>query len=168
MDLRDEVSGTEGTIWLDHFLRTGSEMYTSGAGGGYVAEKAESESGWLFPVGDEAKELGYVDMFTDMFEAMDHGETPEEDFYDGYVVNAIVDACYRSAESKQWEDIQLDDWRGRENVESLRTRQGKSAERRDGKTVVKRERMPDGTVQLILKDPDTGEITQQIEEETAV
>jgi predicted dehydrogenase len=168
MDLRDEVSGTEGTIWLDHFLRTGSEMYTSGAGGEYVAEKAESESGWLFPVGDEAKELGYVDMFTDMFEAMEAGEEPKEDFYDGYVVNAIVDACYRSAESKQWEDIQLDDWRGRENVESLRTRQGKSAERRDGKTVVKRERMPDGTMKLILKDPDTGEITQQIEEETAV
>ena len=28
MDLRDEVAGTEGTIWLDHFLRTGFEMFT--------------------------------------------------------------------------------------------------------------------------------------------
>jgi len=26
MDLRDEVSGTEGTIWLNHWLRTGFEM----------------------------------------------------------------------------------------------------------------------------------------------
>ena len=53
MDLRDEVAGTEGTIWPNHFLRTGFEIFTSGAGEGYVAEKAESASGWLFPVGDE-------------------------------------------------------------------------------------------------------------------
>ena len=28
MDLRDEVMGTEGTIWINNFLRTGFEMYT--------------------------------------------------------------------------------------------------------------------------------------------
>ena len=93
MDLRDEVAGTEGTIWLNHFLRTGYEMYTSGAGAGYVAEKAESESGWLFPVGDEVVELGYSDMFDDMFNALDQGTEPRETFYDGYVVNAVIDAC---------------------------------------------------------------------------
>lgn len=65
MDLRDEVAGTEGTIWLNHFLRTGMEIYTSGGGDGYIAEKLESTEGWLFPVGDEISELGYVDMFTD-------------------------------------------------------------------------------------------------------
>ncbi|MCB0082049.1 MAG: Gfo/Idh/MocA family oxidoreductase, partial [Caldilineaceae bacterium] len=64
MDLRDEVSGTEGTIWTNHFLRTGFEMFTTVGQGGYVAEKAESETGWLFPVGDELSELGYIDMFT--------------------------------------------------------------------------------------------------------
>ena len=53
MDLRDEVAGTEGTIWTNHFLRTGFELYTSGAAEGYVAEKAENASGWQFPVGDE-------------------------------------------------------------------------------------------------------------------
>ena len=71
MDLRDEVAGTEGTIWLNHFLRTGFEAFTTGAGGGYVAEKAETASGWLFPVGDEVSELGYVDMFTDMFDSLE-------------------------------------------------------------------------------------------------
>ena len=30
MDLRDEVSGTEGTIRLDHWLRTGFEVFTTG------------------------------------------------------------------------------------------------------------------------------------------
>src|SRR5215216_6268899 len=77
---------------------TDLEAFSSGAGGDYVAEKAETASGWLFPVGDEVSELGYVDMFTDMFDAMDAGREPMETFYDGYVVNAIMDACYRSAE----------------------------------------------------------------------
>ena len=73
MDLRDEVAGTHGTIWLNHFLRTGFEMFTAGGGDGYVAEKAETSAGWLFPVGDEVSELGYVDMFSDMFRAIDAG-----------------------------------------------------------------------------------------------
>ena len=97
MDLRDEVAGTEGTIWTNHFLRTGLRDVHRAAQGGYVAEKAETESGWLFPVGDEVAELGYVDMFTDMFDAMEQGREPTETFYDGYVVNAVMDACYRSA-----------------------------------------------------------------------
>ena len=71
MDLRDEVMGTEGTIWLNNFLRTGFEMFSTGKGG-YVAEKAESSSGWLFPVGDEVHELGYTNMFTDMFNAIEN------------------------------------------------------------------------------------------------
>src|SRR3954466_5157417 len=111
MDLRDEVAGTEGTIWLNHFLRTGFEMFTSGGSGGYVAEKAETDRGWLFPVGDEVAALGYVDMFTDMFEALDSGRAPQETLYDGYVVNAVMDACYRSARERAWVPIDLD-WQG--------------------------------------------------------
>jgi predicted dehydrogenase len=110
MDLRDEVVGTHGTIWMNHFLRTGFEMFTAGGGEGYVAEKAETSAGWLFPVGDEVSELGYVDMFSDMFRAIDTGSMPQETFYDGYVVNAIMDACYRSAREGGWAPIELD-WR---------------------------------------------------------
>ena len=51
MDLRDEVSGTEGSIFLNHWLRTGIEVFSAPGSRGYVAEKAETESGWLFPVG---------------------------------------------------------------------------------------------------------------------
>ena len=105
MDLRDEVAGTEGTIWTNHFLRTGFELFSTGEGGGYVAEKAETTSGWLFPVGDELSELGYVDMFTDMLNALDAGTQPTETFYDGYVVNAVMDACYASARSGRWEPV---------------------------------------------------------------
>src|SRR3954463_470080 len=89
MDVRDEVTGTEGTIWTNHSLRTGFEMFTSGAGSAYVAEKAESASGWLFPLGDEFGEYGYLDMFADMFEALDGGREPMETFYDGYVVSSV-------------------------------------------------------------------------------
>lgn len=77
-------------------------MFTA-AHGGYVAEKAESESGWLFPVGDKVHELGYTNMFTDMFAAMEGGKAPMESFYDGYVINAILDACFESTSTRKWE-----------------------------------------------------------------
>ena len=159
MDLRDEVAGTEGTIWLNHFLRTGFETFTTGEGGAYVAEKAETDSGWLFPVGDEVSELGYVDMFTDMFNAMDEGRRPMESFYDGYVVNAIMDACYRSAESRQWEPVVIDDWRG-----AGEDRIAKHVSEYDGQVIIKQERMPDGKLKMILKHKETGAFSERVVE----
>ncbi len=156
MDLRDEVAGTEGTIWLDHFLRTGYQMFTSGRSAGYVAEKAETAAGWLFPVGDEVTELGYTDMFADMFDAIDAGTAPRETFYDGYVVNGIIDAVYRSAASKRWEPVDID-WRGGSTRPIAKSRS--SFERF---TVIKEEILPDGRRKLILKDPDTGEFHDRI------
>lgn len=115
--MRDEVMGTEGTIWLNSFLRTGFDLFTTGKGANYIAEKAESDSGWLFPVGDEAHELGYPHMFTDMFDALDKGSAPRETFYDGYIVNAILDAAFLSAKTKNWEQVLIEDWRGNEGSE---------------------------------------------------
>ncbi|WP_035813524.1 Gfo/Idh/MocA family protein [Jiangella gansuensis] len=156
LDLRDEVSGTEGTLRLDHFPRVGFEMFTTGRSGGYVAEKAETDSGWLFPVGDEVVELGYVDMFTDMLSALEEGRAPRETFYDGYVVNSIMDACYRSARSKRWEPIEID-WRG-----GTTPRISREAEKHDGLTVVKSEVLPDGQRRMILKDEDTGDFVDRV------
>ncbi len=161
MDLRDEVSGSEGTIWLNHWLRTGFEMFTSVGQGGYVAEKAEGDTGWLFPVGDEVAELGYRDMFLDMFNAIDEGREPLETFYDGYVVNAIIDACYKSAKSKKWEAIELEDWRG--TTDTAEAEAGKSdADERFAH--LKDERMPDGRMKRIYRDRETGEIIERVEE----
>jgi predicted dehydrogenase len=154
MDLRDEVMGTEGTIWINSFLRTGFEMYTSGAGSDYVSEKAESNTGWQFPVGDEAHELGYPNMFNDMFDAFEKGEAPRETFYDGYVVNAIIDAAYKSAKTKLWEPVQLREWRGIRGLKKPAVYQ----EYDDKHWLIKKETLPNGDKKLILKNKVSGEI----------
>ena len=158
MDLRDEVAGTEGTLRLDHFLRTGIEMFTSVGEKGYVAEKAESETGWLFPVGDEAHALGYNDMFSDMMEAHNHQTAPMETFYDGYVVNAIMDACYASAKSKQWEAVKLDVWRG----DAPGTQEKQFTDYDADHYLIKEELLADGRRKRILKHKSSGEVSQQV------
>jgi len=158
LDLRDEVMGTEGTIWINSFLRTGFEMFTTGKGGDYIAEKAESNTGWLFPVGDELNELGYNHMFMDMFNAMEKGVDPKETFYDGYVVNAILDAAYRSAKTKIWEPVKLDIWRGRTGL----SKESHLVEYDADHYLVKEEMTHYGTKKLILKNKQSGKIIERI------
>lgn len=162
LDLRDEVMGSEGTIWTNGFLRTGFEMFTTGKGADYVAEKAESNTGWLFPVGDELNELGYNHMFTDMLNAFEQGTQPKETFYDGYVVNAILDAAYRSAKSKLWEPVKLDVWRGKTGVSKDSHLQEYDAEH----YLVKEEVTHYGAKKLILKNKKTGKISEQVVNES--
>jgi len=157
LDLRDEVMGTEGTIWMNNFLRTGLEMFTTGKGADYVAEKAESNTGWLFPVGDELNDLGYNHMFADMFRSMENGTAPRETFYDGYVVNAVLDAAYRSAKSKLWEPVQLDIWRGRVGV----SKDSHLTEYDADHYLVKEEVTHYGAKKVILKNKKTGKISEQ-------
>jgi predicted dehydrogenase len=159
LDLRDEVMGTEGTIWINSFLRTGFEMFTSGKGADYVAEKAESNSGWLFPVGDELNELGYNHMFMDMFNSMEKGVAPKETFYDGYVVNSVLDAAYKSAKTKQWEPVKLDIWRGKEGV----SKDSHLVEYDADHYLVKEEVTHYGAKKWILKNKKTGKIIERVE-----
>lgn len=157
MDLRDEVMGTEGTIWINSFLRTGFEMFTTGKGEEYVAEKAEVNKGWLFPVGDESHELGYPHMFTDMFTAIEENRDPQETFYDGYVVNAILDAAYKSAETKLWEPVILEDWRG----DQPEIAKKEFTSYNDDYYLIKEEVLPNGDSKLILKHKISGEVIQK-------
>jgi len=158
LDLRDEVMGTEGTIWMNNFLRTGFEMFTTGKGDDYVAEKAESNTGWLFPVGDELNELGYNHMFTDMFNAIEKGRAPKETFYDGYIVNAVLDAAYKSAKTKLWEPVQLDIWRGREGVDKYSHLVEYDADH----YLVKEEITHYGAKKVILKNKHTNRIVEKV------
>ncbi len=158
MDLRDEVMGTEGTIWINNFLRTGFEMFTTGKGGDYIAEKAESDSGWLFPVGDEVNDLGYNHMFMDMLDSLDSGEQPKETFYDGYVVNAVLDAAYKSAKTKLWEPVKLDIWRGKEGF----TKDSHLVDFDKEHYLVKEETTHYGEKKFILKNKSTGKIVEKV------
>lgn len=158
MDLRDEVAGTEGTIWLNHWLRTGMEMFSAEGQSDYVAEKSESSRGWLFPVGDEPGALGYVEMFSDVLGALEQNREPRETFYDGYVVNAIMDAAYASITSKKWEPVKLEMWRGKADVDRISVDRDFDADH----FLVKQEQMPDGKTKTILRNKTTGQISQRI------
>jgi len=160
LDLRDEVMGSEGTVWVNNFLRTGIELFTTGEGNAYVAEKAESNKGWLFPVGDEVHELGYNHMFADMFDAIEQGTQPLETFYDGYIVNAVMDAAYRSADTKQWEPVELAVWRGRDSAAKEKLFKDYDAQY----YLIKAEITHYGTKKLILKDKQSGELVEREEQ----
>lgn len=157
LDLRDEVMGTEGTVWVNNFLRTGLEMFLSGAGSSYVSEKAENANGWIFPVGDEIHELGYNAMFADMLDAFEQGKNPTETFYDGYVVNAILDAAYRSAKSRQWEPVLLEEWRGSDDAHLLSAFKEYDKEH----WFLTEETTHDGNRVLILKEKVSGQIVRR-------
>jgi len=158
LDLRDEVMGTEGTIWTNNFLRTGFEMFTTGKAANYVSEKAESDKGWLFPVGDELNELGYNHMFMDMFDSLEQKRQPKETFYDGYVVNSVLDAAYKSAKSKLWEPVQLDIWRGKTGV----MKDSHLQEYDSDHYLVKEEVTHYGAKKVILKSKKSGKIVEKV------
>ena len=75
---------------------------------GYISEKADAETGWVFPIPDEARAFGYDEQMRHMVGAFRSGVQPREDFRDGYTVNAILDAAYRSMRSGRWEAVGLD------------------------------------------------------------
>jgi len=157
MELKDEVMGIDGSMRLDNFLRTGFEVFSAGGEKGYVAEKAETGTGWIFPVGDEVHELGYNNMFAEMLDSIENNRKPTEDFYDGYVVNAVIDACYKSAKTKKWEPVELNEWRGLENVEPISA----FVEYDPLHWLVKEELLPDGRKKVILKEKESGKIIQR-------
>jgi hypothetical protein len=96
-------------------------------------------------------------MFTDMFNSLEKGAQPIESFYDGYIVNAIMDACYKSSKTKKWEPVELEIWRGKED-----TGDSKSVKDYDEQyLMIKEEKLPNGTRKLILKDKKSGEIIQR-------
>jgi len=157
LDLRDEIMGSEGTIWSNGFMRTGLEVFTSGKGTGYMAEKAESDQGWTFPVGDELSELGYNHMFADMFDALENNKAPKESFYDGYIVNAIIEAAYISAKSKKWEPVHLEVWRGKEGIDEQKLNTSYDEDH----WLVKEEVTHYGVRKLILKEKSSGRIVER-------
>jgi hypothetical protein len=99
-------------------------------------------------------------MFMDMFNSMDAKKKPMEDFYDGYIVNAIIDTCYKAAETKKWEPVEIQLWRGGSGGSAEVALKEYDKEH----FLIKEEKMPNGNLKIILKDKKTGQISQVIRE----
>ena len=106
MEVRTEVWGTGGRIVQDNTMTSLKAFIEQPTG--YVAEKPDADTGWVFPVADEARVHGYDEQFRHFVECFAAGVEPRETFLDGYIVNRAVDAAYRSMRSGHWEPIDLD------------------------------------------------------------
>ncbi len=104
LDLRNEIHGSEGSIFTDVTRETPIKVF-SRPGAGYVVEKAESETGWLFPPVDEAWTYGYREEMRHFVDSIATGREPRETFADGHVVNCVLDAAYESAKTRRWERV---------------------------------------------------------------
>jgi hypothetical protein len=92
-----------------------------------------------------------------MFNAMENRSLPKETFYDGYIVNAVLDAAYKSAKTKLWEPVVLDVWRGRSGL----SKDQHLTEYDNDHYLVKEEVTHYGSKKLILKNKTTGKIIQR-------
>jgi len=107
LDIRFEIYGSEGAIFIDVTRETGIKVFTvaSEEKVGYIVEKAEAKRGWMFPIWREHELYGYLNELRHFTGCFSKGEMPKETFKDGYLVNLILDAGYRSMKSKAWERV---------------------------------------------------------------
>jgi hypothetical protein len=97
-------------------------------------------------------------MFAEMFRCVEKGSQPKETFYDGYVVNAIIDAAYKSNKTKLWEPVKLEVWRGQEGL----SKASNLVEYDADNYLVKEEVTHYGAKKLILKNKHSGKIEERI------
>jgi predicted dehydrogenase len=101
LDLRNEIHGSEGSIFTDVTRGTPVSSFTT-KGAGYVIEKADIDFGWTRALPEEAFAYGYQAEMRHFVECVRDGVTPRETYEDGYAVNCILDAGYQSMRSKRW------------------------------------------------------------------
>jgi predicted dehydrogenase len=110
LDIRFEIYGTEGSIFIDVTRETGMRLFTTGKGkgAGYIIEKADQTTGWLYPMTSEAYTYGYFDELRYFLQSIGNGEQPFESFRDGYILNQIMDEAYKSSRNpEKWSDLNL-------------------------------------------------------------
>jgi predicted dehydrogenase len=101
LDVRFEIFGTEGTIFVDLTRETGLRVFTA-APNGSIVEKADSPSGWLYPSLREHEAYGFIEELKHFANCIRESKEPSETFKDGLIVNSLVDAAYESSASKKW------------------------------------------------------------------
>ncbi len=101
LDLRNEIHGSDGSIFTDVTRGTPITSFTSKSAG-YVIEKADIDFGWTRPLPEEAFAYGYQAEMRHFVECVRDGVQPRETYEDGYIVNCILDAGYQSMRNKKW------------------------------------------------------------------
>jgi predicted dehydrogenase len=109
LDLRFEIYGSDGAIFIDNTRETGIRVFTVAPEDkvGYIVEKAEAKKGWMYPIWREHELYGYLFELQHFVSCIQRGEKPRETFKDGYIVNCILDACYKSIRTEKWEPIEV-------------------------------------------------------------
>ncbi len=105
-DLRNEVYGSEGTIYTDSTRSTPITAFVRQTNS-YLLEKAESNTGWISPLPDEARAYGYHEEVRHFVRAIEKGEMPRETYEDGLIINIIVEAAYRSIREHRWVSLEF-------------------------------------------------------------
>jgi predicted dehydrogenase len=103
MQLRHELVGSAGRIVTDSSVGPVWGFIENPVG--YTVEKADAETGWVYPVPEETRAYGFSQQMRHFIDHFAAGTTPSETFEDGVVVNRIIDACYRSMKTGQWEKV---------------------------------------------------------------
>jgi predicted dehydrogenase len=101
LDLRNEIHGSEGSVFTDVTRGTPIRSFTTRSAG-YVVEKADIDFGWTRPLPEEAFTYGYQAEMRHFVECVRSGATPRETYQDGYVVSCVLEAGYRSARTGRW------------------------------------------------------------------
>ncbi|WP_030452507.1 Gfo/Idh/MocA family protein [Herbidospora cretacea] len=104
MQLRHEFVGSAGRLVTDTASTPVWGFITQPVG--YLVEKADADTGWVYPVPEETRAYGFSQQMRHFVDRFAAGETPLETFDDGVVVNRIIDACYLSMKTGRWEPVQ--------------------------------------------------------------
>lgn len=107
LDIRFEVYGKEGSVFVDVTRGTGINVFSVAPEHkvGYIVEKAEVSRGWMIPTWREYDTFGYLGELRHFVDSFKRDVMPQENFVDGLAVNRIIDAAYRSAKTGKWEPI---------------------------------------------------------------
>jgi predicted dehydrogenase len=103
MQLRHELVGSAGRIVTDSSVGPVWGFIENPVG--YTVEKADNETGWVYPVPEETRAYGFSQQMRHFIDHFVAGKQPSETFEDGVIVNRIIDACYRSMKTGQWEKV---------------------------------------------------------------
>lgn len=103
-DMRFELYGTDGQIKVAPTFSNLISVYSE-KGYGYAVEKASTTAGWTFPVPAEAWNFGYPQEIQHFVDCILNNKESLTDGAYGLKILQIVEAMYKSAETRKVEEV---------------------------------------------------------------